>query len=143
MPAQSPIHLPAGFAPAFALGYSDPAGNLILAGESRPVPVAPGDRPRPAPLAGSTTISTLAGPFLPIPGIAVMLELGGSWTGTVQLQRSSNGGATLRDVTIGGSAWGRYSGNACEPVWDESEPGVQLYLAITLLGGTLDYRVSQ
>lgn len=143
MSAQTRIQLPAGFAPAFALGYSDPAGNLILAGEARPIPVSQSDRARPQPLAGSTSTSTLAGPFLPIPGISVMLELGGSWTGAVQLQRSSDGGTTLHDVTVGGAAWGRYSGNACEPVWDESELGVELYLSVTLASGTLDYRVSQ
>lgn len=143
MPPQTPIQLPAGFAPAFALGYSDPAGNLVLASDDAPIPVAQGDRTRPAALSGSTSTPIVAGPFAPIPGISVMLELGGNWTGTVQLQRSSDGGTTLRDVTIGGSAWGRYSANACEPVWEESEPGVQLFLAITIGSGTLDYRVSQ
>jgi len=143
MPLQTPIQLPAGFAPAFALGYSDSSGNLVLASNGAPVPVAQGDRRRPAALAGSTTSTTLAGPFLPVPGVSVMLELGGDWTGTVQLQRSSDGGTTLRDVTIGGSIWGRYGVNVCEPVWEESEPGVQLYLAITISSGTLDYRVSQ
>ena len=84
------------------------------------------DRPRP-------------GPSL----IAVMLELTGSWTGTVQLQRSSDGGATRQDVTMGGGQWGNYAANACEPVWDESELGAQLYLDIALDSGTLNYRVSQ
>ena len=143
MPPQTPIQLPAGFAPAFALGYSDDAGNLVLASNAAPVPVAQGDRTRPPALSGSTSATTLAGPFAPVPGISVMLELGGNWTGMVQLQRSSDNGATLHDVTIGGSAWGRYSANACEPVWEESEPGAQLYLAITIGSGTLDYRVSQ
>ena len=143
MPAQTPIQLPAGFAPAFALGFSDANGDLVLARDSAPIPVTQGDRIRPAPLQGSASASTLVGPFSPVPGISVIIELGGSWAGTVQLQRSSDGGSTLRDVTMGGSQWGRYGANVCEPVWDESEPGAQLFLSISLQSGTLDYRVSQ
>lgn len=143
MPPQTPIQLPAGFAPAFALGYSDENGDFVLTKASAPFPVAAGDRTRPAPLAGSTSISTLVGPFAPVPGISVMLELTGSWTGTVQLQRSSDGGATLHDVTLAGSQWGNYAANACEPVWDESEPGAELYLNITIDSGSVTYRVSQ
>lgn len=143
MPAQTRIQTPAGFAPAFALGYSDESGDFVLARPSAPLPVTQGDRTRPVPLAGSTSASTLLGPFVPIPGVSVMLELGGNWAGSVQLQRSSDGGTTLRDVTIAGSQWGYYSSNVCEPVWDESETDAQLFLSVTIASGTLDYRVSQ
>lgn len=143
MPPQTPIQLPAGFAPAFALGYSDENGDFVLAKASAPFPVTTGDRARPAPLEGSASASTLAGPFTPVSGISVMLELTGTWTGSVQLQRSSNNGATLQDVTLAGSQWDNYAANVCEPVWDESEPGAELYLAITIDSGTLNYRVSQ
>ena len=143
MPAQTPIQLPAGFAPAFALGFSDANGDLVLARDTAPIPVTQGDRIRPVALEGSTSSSSLVGPFAPVPGISVMLELSGSWTGSVQIQRSSDGGSTLRDVTMGGTQWGRYSANACEPVWDESEPGALLFLSINIDSGILDYRVSQ
>lgn len=143
MPTQTPIQTPAGFAPAFALGYADESGHLVVAKPSAPLPVSAGDRPRPSPLEGSTAVSALVGPFTPVPGITVMLELSGSWTGAVQLQRSSDGGTTLRDVTMGGAQWGYYSGNACEPVWEESDPNAQLYLSVTIGSGNLDYRVSQ
>ncbi len=143
MPPQTPIQLPAGFAPAFALGYSDENGDFVLAKSSAPFPVSTGDRPRPAALEGSSSASTLVGPFAPVPGISVMLELTGTWTGSVQLQRSSDGGSTLHDVTLAGAQWGNYAANACEPVWDESEPGAELYLSITITSGTLAYRVSQ
>ena len=143
MPAQTPVQLPAGFAPAFALGYSDESGNLVLAKQSAPIPVSAGDRARPAALVGSTASSVIAGPFAPISDVSVMIELAGSWAGTVQLQRSSDGGATRHDVTVGGAQWGNYAANACEPVWDESELGAELYLDITINSGTLNYRVSQ
>ncbi|MFN2098880.1 hypothetical protein [Altererythrobacter sp. MF3-039] len=143
MPPQTPIQLPAGFAPAFALGYSDENGDFVLAKASSPFPVASGDRTRPEPLKGTTLVSILAGPFSPVPGISVMLELSGSWSGTVQLRRSSDGGATMHDVTLAGAQWGNYAANACEPVWEESEPGAELYLDIAINSGTLTYRVSQ
>ena len=143
MPAKIPVQTPAGFAPAFALGFADEDGDLLMASNASPVPVAFGDRSRPPALEGSTSTSALVGPYAPVPSLSVMLELGGSWSGTVQLQRSGDGGATLRDVTLGGAVWGNYAANACEPVWDESEPGALLYLSITLDSGTLDYRVSQ
>ncbi len=92
MPANTPVHTPAGFAPAFALGYSDEDGNLVLAKSSAPIPVSAGDRARPGALEGSTAASAIVGPFSPVSQISVMLELAGEWTGTVQLQRSSDGG---------------------------------------------------
>lgn len=143
MPPQTPIQLPAGFAPAFALGFADENGDLVLAQSSAPIPVSAGDRARPVALSGTTSSSTLAGPFTPLPGISVMLELTGNWSGSVQLQRSSDGGATRHDVTLAGTQWGNYAANACEPVWDESELGAELYLSITIDSGSLSYRVSQ
>lgn len=143
MSAKIPVQTPAGFAPAFALGFADVTGDLVLASASAPLPVALGDRTRPAPLAGTTAVSTLVGPFAPITGLSVILELGGSWTGRVQVQRSIDGGTTLRDLTMAGAPWANYSANVCEPVWDESDPDAGLYLSITLDSGSLDYRVSQ
>ena len=143
MPLQTPVQTPAGYAPAFALGYADENDDFVLVSASSPIPTSPGDRPRPMPLEGTTSTSMVVGPFAPIPGVSVILELGGSWTGTVQLQRSSDGGTTLRDTTMGGAQWGRYLANACEPVWDESDPDAELYLSISIDSGTLDYRVSQ
>ena len=46
-------------------------------------------------------------------------------------------------VTIGGSPWARFSGNCCEPVWEESETVAKLYLDIQLASGSLTYRLAQ
>ena len=72
-----------------------------------------------------------------------MLSLTGTWQGTVQLMRSVDGGVTRHPLTIGGFTWGRYTGNACEPVWDEQEEGVELHLDIALASGTIGYRIAQ
>ncbi|MEI5604603.1 hypothetical protein, partial [Streptomyces brasiliscabiei] len=64
-------------------------------------------------------------------------------TGTVQLLRSIDGGATTPATTVGGTPWARYAfANALgaivnEPVWTETSGLATLYLAITLGGGSV------
>jgi len=72
-----------------------------------------------------------------------VLTLSGTWTGQVQLLRSVDGGATRLPVTAAGQAYGAYSQNVCEPIWEESEAAATLYLGITVTSGTVNYRVGQ
>lgn len=149
----SQVKLPAGYAPAFAIGFADPAGNLVLAGTADPLPVAldPGvievqaveSEPPPPPISGVASASGLAGPFAPVAGRAVTLALSGTWEGMVQLTRSTDSGATRLALTAGGLPWGRYTANVCEQAWFESEDGAELYLDIALTSGTLAYRIAQ
>lgn len=151
MPTQ-PIKTPAGYAPAFALGFSGPEGELEIVETAKPLPVAlaSGDplsvvlqfAPPPSPLEATSAASVLVGPFAPVAGRPVVLSLGGTWEGSVQLMRSIDGGA-LHPVTLGGFAWGHYTGNACEPVWEEHEEGAQLHLDISLATGQISYRLAQ
>jgi len=46
-------------------------------------------------------------------------------------------------VTAAGQAYGAYSQNVCEPIWEESEAAATLYLGITVTSGTVNYRVGQ
>ena len=138
-----PIKLPAGFAPAFAMGVADVDGNLSLIGSGKPLPVRPATPPPPPALSGSTSATTLAGPFAPVADLPVVVELSGEWTGTVGVSRSTDGGTSLHPLTAGGQRLWDFSANACEPVWIESQPGAELYLDIRLATGTLAYRVSQ
>lgn len=151
MSNEIPVKMPGGFAPAMALGQTDANGNLVLIGPDNPLSVTGasggggGAAPSPAPAAleGDASADTVAGPFDPASNRPVYLQLAGVWDGTVTLKRSTDGGATLHPLTIAGSAWGYYSANICEPVWEENEAGAQLYLDIALTSGTLSYRVSQ
>lgn len=146
MPPSSPIAVPAGYAPAVALGYADPAGNLALVAEASPLPVQivnDETGTAPQPLAGSAGGTLLAGPFLPLPNTPVTLSLWGAWQGTVQLERAADSDAPRLPTTVAGGAWGRFTANACEPVWTESAPGAELYLAIAVTSGTLNYRLAQ
>lgn len=145
MPNPPPISVPAGFAPAFALGFSDSESRLSIVSSNAPLPVAIADQPAasPDPLSGETSASLLAGPFQPVPGIPIILTLSGEWTGTVRLLRSMDGGDTLTPLLVGGMVWGTFHEQGCEQVWIETEEGATFHLDIALTSGTLAYRVSQ
>lgn len=153
MPSTNPIKTPAGYVPAFALGFSGPEGELEIVdsvkplpvsfSSAEPLPVAPSYAPAPSPLEGTSAASLIVGPFIPAAGRPVMLTLAGTWEGTVRVMRSIDGGATLHPVTVGGFDWGLYTANACEPVWEEQEDGAQIHLDVTLTSGTIAYRIAQ
>ncbi len=139
----TPVRTPAGFAPAFALGHSDPEGNLALVSADMPLPISMAPAGVPAALEGLAATDFIAGPFVPAPFAPVYLELGGEWQGSVRVLRSADGGTSKHGLTAGGAVWARYTGNVCEPVWQESERGAELYLDLAIAAGTVSYRVSQ
>jgi hypothetical protein len=98
----------------------------------------------PAVLSGSSATTQVVGPFFPKRGRAVTLELTGTWTGSVAVQRSTEGGTTKTGLTAGGVAWGVFTGNTGgEIVWEEGdEQDARLYLSITRDSGTVVYRLS-
>lgn len=137
-----PAHSPARFTPVYGLGFASPAGTIDVASAVSPLPVAiRRAEPLPASIAGSTVASQLVGPFAPMLGLPVTVVLAGDWQGAVQLMRSTDAGASRHPLTAGGAAWGRFSANACEAVWEESDPDATLYLQVDLTGGTLEYRL--
>ena len=136
------ISAPAGFAPAYAVGYADEGGALTLVSNGMPLPVAT-SAPAPAPLTGISAASGIVGPFNAISGRLLTVTLDGEWSGTVRLLRSIDGGKTRSSLRIGGSAWAEYCANGCEQAWSESEEGAGFYLDITLDSGAVAYRVSQ
>lgn len=136
------ISVPAGFAPAYALGYADAGGQLALVSDATPLPVATA-APAPAPLTGQSAASELVGPFEPTPGRAIVVTLDGEFDGTVRLLRSTDDGLTKVPLRVGGSAWAEYTAPGCEQAWSETEEGTSFYLDIALASGTVAYRVSQ
>lgn len=139
----TPILSPASYIPIRAAAYANLDGTSLLVSASNPMPVSIGPAAAATPLAGNTAASGVLGPFLPAAGRPVVLALSGTWSGTVAVKRSTDGGASKLALTIAGSAWGQFAANACEPVWEESEAGASLYLDVTLASGTLGYRLSQ
>lgn len=140
MPA-IPIQSPASYVPSRAAAYADVDGTSMLVSVSNPLPVTMNASAGTAPLAGSTAATGVIGPFAPVAGRSVMLSLAGTWTGLVKVLRSIDGGATKLPLTAAGSAWGQFTANCCEPVWEDSESGAALYLDVTLTTGTLFYRI--
>jgi hypothetical protein len=138
-----PVEFPAGYASGTAVGFTAESGNIVLVGSDTPLPVALSSSAAPAVLTGLASDSGLVGPYSPVPGQPVVLQLSGAWTGTVTLQRSTDGGATRVPLTAGGLQWGVFTANACEPVWIEHEAAATLYLDIAISQGALAYRVSQ
>ncbi|NVD44793.1 hypothetical protein [Qipengyuania atrilutea] len=142
-----PIKAPGGFAPATAIGHTDAAGNYVPVGPDNPLPVAglsgPASAPPPAALTGDTASPEVAGPYAPVRGRTVFVQLSGEWTGSARLLRSVDGGTTKHLLTAAGSEWAVFASNVCEAVWEEGESGAQLYLDLAPTSGTIAYRVSQ
>lgn len=137
-----PIQSPSGYATTRALVFADASGDAQIASAAAPLPVTLGSVATIA-LAGTTAANSMLGPYQPALGRAAMLSLTGTWSGTVKVLRSIDGGATKLPLTVAGSSWGQFSGNCCEPVWEESEAAATLWLDIALASGTLAYRLAQ
>jgi len=143
IPDSLPVEAPGGFAPVFALGHDDGTGSFALVSPVKPLPTVTLAPAAPAPLNGMTDVAQLAGPFVPVPTAPIYLTLSGSWTGQARVLRSTDGGATLHPLTLGGASWAAFAANVCEPVWVESEMGAALYLDLAPDAGAITYRVSQ
>ena len=139
-----PIQPPARYLPLVAIAFADDGGNGTTIDAAHPLPVstliaeAASDPP-----AGAAVASGSFGPFTPELGRPIWLTLSGSWSGSVAVKRSVDGGVTKLPLTVGGAAWGGFTGNACEPVAEESEAAAEYYLDVALVSGTLAYRVAQ
>jgi len=103
----SPISTPAGYAPAFAIGFSD-AGSLAMVDAARPLPVTiqAATGAMLTPLQGSATGTAQAGPFAPAADRAVMLTLSGSWQGTCPSQALDRWGLHPPAADHGGHSLG-------------------------------------
>ena len=138
----TPIQNPAGYAVTRAVAYADVDGSMLPVTAATPLPVTFGN-PSATALAGTANATSVVGPYQPALGRPVMLVLTGTWSGSVKVTRSTDGGATRQPLTVAGNAWAQYTGNVCEAVWDESESASRLYLDITLSSGSVSYRVAQ
>lgn len=139
----TPIQNPAGYAVSRAVAFADVDGSMLQVSTAAPLPVAVAASAATTPLTGTAAASAVVGPYQPAIGRAVMLLLTGTWTGMVKVLRSVDGGTTKQPLTINGNAWGQFSTNCCEAVWDESESAARIYLDITLASGSVNYRVAQ
>lgn len=143
-PSSPKVRTPTGFVPEQAIAFTDASGASARVGRENPLPVtSPIHASTATPLAGTASASGAVGPFVPELGRPIMVSLSGGWTGSVQVLRSTDGGATRLPLTVGGLAWASFTANANEAVAEEHEDGATYYLAITLASGSLTYRVAQ
>lgn len=138
-----PVASPAPYAPLNAIGFSQPDLSVSPVSDGNPLPVRMAAQPASAALAGDASGTVQVGPYASVAGSPVILSLAGTWVGSVRVLRSTNGGITRLPLTAAGLAWGQFTANCCEPVWEESVPGSTLYLDITLSSGTVTYRMEQ
>jgi len=152
MSQKMPITIPSRYTTPTAMGFTDPAGSLALVSQGAPLPVVvtnvtggptPPATVAPPALAGKTDKAMVAGPFRPAAGVPIHLQLSGTWTGRVSLERSLDEGATRQGLTVGGSSWASFTSNANEPVWQDNEAGVTFWVNAQITSGELTYRVSQ
>lgn len=139
----SPLKTPAGYVPQMAIAIANPSGDAELVSAINPMPMQEQPFTAVPALTGTLSASGQVGPFAPRAGRAVVLTLSGTWTGTVRLLRSVDGGTTKLPLTAMGKPYGNYTANICEPVWEESEAAAVLYLDATITSGSLTYRMGQ
>ena len=142
-----PISFPGRFAPGVALAYADAAGSALQVSSATPLPVAVvsggSTGAVPPALSGTTAVALTAGPFAPLAARALVLALTGTWTGTVKLLRSTDGGVTRLPLSMGGAPHAVFAANVCEPVWEESEAAATFYLQLDPASGAVAYRLAQ
>lgn len=140
-----PIASPAGFVTPHVLELANGDGTASAVGVANPIPVAASPTAaRSIALTGSASGAALVGPFTPDLGRSIWVTLSGSWSGSVSLLRSADGGATRVPLTYAdGSAKGVWTAPVNAPVAEESQAGATYYLSVTLSSGTVTYRVTQ
>ena len=139
------IQAPAGFVPEHALAFAAPDGTATAVGRDTPLPVAATlAAAGVAPLAGTAAASATVGPFVPQLGRPIWVSLSGTWSGSAQLLRSTDGGATRLPLSYAdGAPKAVFGGNMNAPVAEETVAAASYYLAVTLTGGAVSYRVEQ
>lgn len=140
----STVVFPAGSAEGVSVCVQRTDNKCVPVSAASPLPTADG------PLAAATstaltgtatTGTTLIGPFTPQLGRAIRVILRGTWAGTFAVSTSVDACATLNPLTIGGSTWGSFTGNANEVVDIPTLAGVVYCATATVSSGSLSYGV--
>ena len=138
------VKSPAGFVPQYAVAFGAVDAPAVAVHGGNPLPVrAVMPASSATVLAGALAVSGTAGPFVPELGRPIIASLSGNWTGSVEVRRSVDGGATKLPLTVAGEPWARFTTTANEAVAVENEAGATYYLVATLTTGALTYRVAQ
>ena len=118
----------------------------VEVGRANPLPTSDGPLSPATSVAltgTATTGATAIGPFVPQLGRGIRVILRGTWAGTFAVSTSVDACATLNPLTIGGSTWGSFTGNANEIVDIPTLAGVVYCATATVSSGSLSYGVRQ
>ncbi|HEY0314926.1 MAG TPA: hypothetical protein VGC28_01520 [Sphingomonas sp.] len=139
------IDSPAAFVPLHALSFGTKGDPAVPVDHANPLPITGLTLAASStPLAGGTAAAATVGPFAPQLGRAIWLTLSGSWSGSAQLLRSTDGGATRLPLTYGdGTAKPAWTGNLNAAVAEESVVTATYWLALAPTAGTVSYRLEQ
>jgi hypothetical protein len=97
-----------------------------------------------SPITGTVTTTGNTPTFTPQLGRDMYLTLSGTFSGTVQVQRTTDNGSTWNNITIsGGQQWGHYTGACDEVVETPTDSASKYRLSITLSSGSVTYRLAQ
>lgn len=92
---------------------------------------------------GTATTTRFSEVFTPEQDRKVYLTLSDAWVGSVIVQISRDSGSTWHPMTYDGSPVGAYSTNCDESIGVFSGDTTRLRLSITILSGSLSYRIAQ
>ena len=94
------------------------------------------------PIVGQFTANGTSDTFVAVPGRNLWVSLTGTFNATVTLMRSIDNGTTWAPITVGGSAYGVFTGPVQEALTAESESGVQYRLDCRpFVSGPVPYRI--
>lgn len=144
--AGSSVQFPAGWAPGSSPCVQQADAKCAPVSLTNPLPIADGplSAATSTALTGTvTTGTTTIGPFTPQLGRGIRVILRGTWAGTFAVGTSVDACATINPLTIGGSTWGSFTGNANEVVDIPTLAGVVYCATATVSSGSLSYGVRQ
>lgn len=144
--AGSSVQFPAGYATGNSPCVKLADGSCAPVSLSNPLPIASGplSAATSTALSGTATTGTTAiGPFTPQLGRDIRVILRGTWAGTFTVGTSVDACTTINPLTIGGSTWGSFTGNANEVVDIPTLAGVVYCATATVSSGSLSYGVRQ
>lgn len=96
------------------------------------------------PVVGTANNTSNSAIFTPQLGRDMYLTLSGTWDGSVQVQRSVDGGSTWNNITIaGGQPWGHYTDNCDEVIDQPTDSDGRYRLSFVITTGTVNYRLAQ
>lgn len=131
---------------ATVMGIGDPGGPASTISAANPLPVTDGllAAATSTALTGTATTGTaIVGPFTPQLGRGIRITLRGTWAGTFAVGTSIDACTTISPLTIGGQAWGSFTGSANEIVDIPTLAGVVYCATATVSSGSLSYGIRQ